>query len=187
MQTVILWHLTDPFGTEHCTLAQHDGAIDFNGQVLHVTDAGIYHTRYTLLIDPQWCTRDVAIRTSALHDDQSLHLVADGKGNWWRNDTPFPVLDGCIDIDLGITPATNTLPIRRLNLLVGQSAEVEAAWVRFPALTIERLPQRYTRLTTDRYQYESPNFAATLTVDEHGLVRDYEGLWRAVAVAEEEG
>src|SRR5712664_99467 len=39
------------------------------------------------------------------------------------------------DIDLAVTPATNTLPIRRLNLEVGQSQEVTAAWLKFPDLT----------------------------------------------------
>ena len=33
-----------------------------------------------------------------------------------------------------VTPATNTLPIRRLNLQIGGSKSVIAAWVKFPDL-----------------------------------------------------
>ncbi len=184
MQSAILWHLTDPFSTERCTATLADDAPRFAGVVLHLAEGHPCYTSYRITLDAQWRTRDVDIRTTALHKDRALHLTANGGGNWWLNDSACPALDGCIDIDLGITPATNTLPIRRLGLQPGQSAELDAAWVRFPELTIERLPQRYTCLAPDRYRYESANFAATLTVDAHGLVRDYEGLWRAVAAEE---
>jgi uncharacterized protein len=90
-------------------------------------------------------------------------------------------LDGCMDVDIGVTPATNTLPIRRLNLQVGESAEVTAAWVRFPELTVEPLAQRYTRLDERRYRYESASgFSAELEVDELGLVVRYGDIWERV-------
>jgi uncharacterized protein len=60
-------------------------------------------------------------------------------------------------------------------------ANVCAAWVRFPELTIEPLEQRYTRLAAHRYLYESTGgtFRRELTVDDHGFVIDYPGLWIA--------
>lgn len=84
-------------------------------------------------------------------------------------------LDGLRDVDLGFTPATNTLPMRRLALEVGESAEVDAVWVRFPELEVARLPQRYTRLEGMRYRYESAGgaFLAELEVDANGLVIRY--------------
>lgn len=41
-------------------------------------------------------------------------------------------------------------------------------------------PQRYTRLAEDRYVYESrdSDFRREITVDTHGLVVDYPGLYR---------
>jgi hypothetical protein len=38
------------------------------------------------------------------------------------------------------SPSTNLLPIRRLNLGVGQAAKVQAAWLRFLGFTLESLP-----------------------------------------------
>jgi uncharacterized protein len=184
MQTAILWHLADPFfGTERCILTQEEGddTISLDGAVLHTADGHLWDTNYRVIADLQWRTREMIVHMAAINVERSVQLTADGEGHWQLDDTPYPALDGCIDIDLGITPSTNTLPIRRLGLQPGQSAEVVAAWVRFPALTIERLPQRYTCLASDRYRYESPNFTALLTVDAHGLVLDYEGLWHAVA------
>jgi hypothetical protein len=68
---------------------------------------------------------------------------------------------------------------RRLNLAVGESAEVTAAWFRIPEFRVEPLRQRYTRLAEDTYRYESPDhdFTATLTVDDLGLVVVYDPGW----------
>jgi len=87
---------------------------------------------------------------------------------------------GCIDVDLGCTPATNTLPIRRLEIPVGGEAGILAAWVRFPDLKVRPLPQRYRRLGPDRYEYSSNTFRAELGVDGNGLVLDYAGAWERV-------
>jgi hypothetical protein len=91
---------------------------------------------------------------------------------------------GCLDVDLAFTPATNILPLRRLGLAVGESREVTAAWIRFPDLSVEPLPQRYTRLDERRVRYESRGgaFTAELEVDELGLVVRYPPLWERVAV-----
>jgi uncharacterized protein len=90
-------------------------------------------------------------------------------------------LKGCDDVDLGFTPATNLLPIRRLNLSIGAKAAVRAAWVRFPQLSVEVLDQSYTRLADDRYLYESAggSFRRELLVDDVGFVLDYPDLWSA--------
>lgn len=109
----------------------------------------------------------------------SLVLSRDSASAWIVNDVTVPALQGCIDVDLGFSPSTNLLPIRRLNLAIGASDAVRAAWVRFPELTVDVLEQRYTRLAEFTYLYESAggNFRRELTVNEHGFVIDYPGLW----------
>jgi hypothetical protein len=96
---------------------------------------------------------------------------------------------GCLDVDLAFSPSTNILPLRRLGLAAGESREVTAAWLRFPELTVEPLPQRYTRLDERRVLYESRGgaFTAELEVDELGLVVRYPPLWERVAVGQMEG
>jgi hypothetical protein len=88
-------------------------------------------------------------------------------------------------VDLGFTPATNTLPIRRLNLEIGAQREITAAWVKFPELTVQPLRQRYTRLSARLYRYESvgTDFRAEIEVDEEGLVVLYAGGWERIAAA----
>jgi uncharacterized protein len=183
MQTSILWHLDTPLSTEQCTFTTGTDAQQINGAVVHDVAGRPCQTHYNILIDSNWHTRDVSLRMAFVDEKRELRLAADGDGNWWLNDAEYPLAQGCIDIDLGITPATNTLPIRRLRLQPGQSEEVTALWVRFPELTVELLPQRYTCLAPDRHQYQSATFAAVLQVNEQGIVLSYENAWQAKALA----
>jgi hypothetical protein len=95
----------------------------------------------------------------------------------------MPELGGCRDVDLAFTPATNTLPIRRLGLDVGDAANVGAAWVRWPELDVVPAQQRYERLTADRYRFTQNGFSAEITIDSDGLVREYADIWRAIGRA----
>ena len=80
-----------------------------------------------------------------------------------------------------MTPATNTLPIRRLNLQIGSSESVIAAWIKFPDLTVEPVSQRYTRLSKNTYRYESnTGFSAEIVVDDLGLVTTYPNGWERI-------
>ena len=68
-------------------------------------------------------------------------------GGVWRLDgRQRPEVAGCIDLDLNFSPSTNLLPIRRLELPVGGEARIRAAWLRFPAFSLEPLEQVYRRL-----------------------------------------
>ena len=89
-------------------------------------------------------------------------------------------MQGCEDVDLSFTPATNLLPIRRTGLAVGASAAVRAAWLGFPALTFEPLDQVYERVAECRYDYRSDGgaFRAILDTNRSGFVTEYSGLWR---------
>jgi hypothetical protein len=98
-------------------------------------------------------------------------------------------LAGALDIDLGFTPATNTLPIRRLALTVGASAPVQSAWLRFPELRLEPLHQTYNREAERVFHYralvDGEPFEAQLDTDRFGRVVRYEGLWEADAIDDE--
>ncbi|HEX8940087.1 MAG TPA: putative glycolipid-binding domain-containing protein, partial [Candidatus Limnocylindrales bacterium] len=99
---------------------------------------------------------------------------------WWRDAEPLGI-DGCPDVDLVVTPATNTLPIRRLGLQAGETATIRALWIRVPSLELVVAEQEYACHAPGRYRYRAGSFAADLEVDEDGLVVDYAGIWRRAA------
>ena len=115
-----------------------------------------------------------------------IQIKTDSAGRWWLNEVEQPDVTNCIDIDLNFSPSTNLLPIRRLGLAVGESADVNAAWLRFPSFNLERLSQQYRRLDETTYRYESAGgkFVAELKVGPAGFIVDYPDLWQAEAFSE---
>ena len=93
-----------------------------------------------------------------------------------------PDLDGCVDVDFVSSALTNTLPIYRLDFIVGSGVDVSAAFVRADDLRVERLEQRYTLIDTapERllFHYVSSTFesACELKCDLEGRVVEYSGI-----------
>jgi hypothetical protein len=178
---VILWRRLDLPGHEAAALRPiHDGW-RLSGVAVLVESNRPCRLEYAITCDAEWQTLRCVVSGFVGAVPVALDLVRAVSGAWRSNGALVRELEGCDDVDLGFSPSTNLLPIRRLRLAVGASAPVRAAWVRFPELTTEVLEQTYTRLAPDRYLYESAGgtFRRELTVDATGLVLDYPGLWIA--------
>ncbi len=175
----VMWAPVSGPGLEHLRLASDECT-----SVLIATDEGRpYSFSYHLTWDPRWHVRAVDARLLT-GDRPPLQLRSDGQGHWeTRQGKALPALARCVDVDFTASPFTNTLPIRRLGLRVGQSAELRVAYIMVPALETRPANQRYTRLDPTHYRYESGTFLVDLPVDEDGLVLDYPGFWRRVPAA----
>jgi uncharacterized protein len=177
-----LWRWLQGTGLERFQLLRAVDQWILRGTILTLAEQDPGEARYEIICNNSWHTRSADISVQDRDGERALRIRSEN-GRWYENDQLNETVNGCIDIDLGWSPSTNTLPIRRLQLAVGQSSgPVTAAWVRFPDLTLQPLPQEYLRLSAQRYRYSSRAgaFAALITVDEAGLVMDYEGLWRRV-------
>jgi uncharacterized protein len=175
----VMWAPVSGPGLEHLRLAS-----DQCTSVLIATDEGHpYSFSYHLTWDPRWHVRTLDARLLT-GDRLPLQIRSDGEGHWETSQgDALPSLAGCVDVDFTASPFTNTLPIRRLGLQVGQSAELRVAYISVPTLETRPATQRYTRLDATHYRYESGTFRVDLPVDEDGLVLDYPGIWRRVPAA----
>jgi uncharacterized protein len=134
---------------------------------------------YSITCDRTWHTRFGVLHGWIGEQDWDVRIDHDDNGKWHLNGTAVTGLDDCMDLDLGFTPATNFLQLRRVALQVGDRAEFPVAWIDLPQATLVRLPQRYHRRDAMTYWYESPsvNYAGLLVLAESGFVREYPGLW----------
>ena len=142
-----------------------------------------YRLEYEAEWDPAWSFRSARIRVRGADTAREIELVRGANAEWRVDGEPADVLRGCSEMDLWPTPFTNTLPIRRLGLSVGASAEIRVAWVAAPELTVVAREQRYTRISDEVVRFESldDGFRADLVVDGSGLVVIYPGLFERVA------
>jgi hypothetical protein len=175
-----VWRWLKRTGLERCELVRDTAGWTMRGTIVTLGERGPAEASYTISCDPEWRTERADI---SLRDDsgaRALGLVATS-GRWFENGQENKSVAGCVDIDLGWSPSTNTIAIRRLNLRVGaRSGPLTMAWVRFPDLRVGPLAQEYERLEERRYRYTSRGgaFSAVIEVDDDGLVVEYEGFWQ---------
>lgn len=179
----ILWRGYYFPGHEFCRLFPQNSHWHLIGTAVFIQDQQPCHLDYEMICDSSWRTLSGKVAGWIGNERIDIELAVDGHHLWKLNGVEQPQVAGCMDLDLNFSPATNLLPIRRLNLAIGQSAEVKAAWLRFPSFELELLPQVYRRLDESTYRYESGGgqFVADLQVNEAGFVTTYPGLWQAEA------
>lgn len=171
----ILWRRVDRPGHESARVSPDASGWLLAGGAVFAHEGRPCRLDYRVLCEYGWRTRGAMVRGWVGDRVIDLDLRVDRAGCWRLNRVECPQLEGCIDLDLNFSPSTNLLPIRRLNLAVGEQAEVRAAWLRFPGFTLEPLPQVYRRLSENVYRYESGGgaFVRDLTVNAAGFVTSY--------------
>jgi uncharacterized protein len=167
---------------ELCTLTVRDNGLSLVGTVLGAEEGRPVRVEYRVLADRAGLTTAAHVRDLRGFETRTIALERDAKERWTVDGAAKRALKGCTDIDLGCSPSTNTLPIRRLRLGIGASHTIQAAWVRFPELVVVKAAQTYTRLDEFTYRYASGTFEAELTVDDDGLVTAY-AEWRRTGYA----
>ncbi|GEK23276.1 putative glycolipid-binding domain-containing protein [Cellulomonas xylanilytica] len=147
------------------------------GHTSAVEDGRAYAVAYEVTLDDAWRTRSVRVGSDTVDGPRSTLLLSDGQGGWTVDGVPAPHLDGLVDVDLEASACTNTLPVHRLTLPVGEVVATSAVYVQAADLAVRRLDQTYRRLDDHRFAYTSEGgFEAVLTFDASGLVLDYPGI-----------
>jgi hypothetical protein len=163
-------------GRETVSVRFGPGGLIATAHVTGPTDTP-FEIDYSVECDARWRTRAVRVDGT---DARSLILRADGNGAWTDGDgASIPAPAGALDVDISATPFSNTLPIRRIPLGIGQSVDIITAYIDVPGLVVSASPQRYTRLGPNRYRFDSrdADFSREITVDDEGFVVDYPGLF----------
>jgi hypothetical protein len=180
----IMWRrVMDDLSFEHARVIRTEAGSEISGSVLAVQDGLPLRVDYCVSCGASWQTRTVQVDQSWLGVRRRLRLNHDESHSWQRDGKEASTLAGCIDVDLGVSPSTNALPINRLRMPIGESREINAAWIRFPELEITPTRQTYHRLGEKQYRYRNlvSGFTAVIDVDDDGLPTEYAGIWRRVA------
>jgi hypothetical protein len=185
----ILWQSHDDPGHEWCEVAIRPDSSRIEGSAVLAAGGVPWRIAYGIDLDAAGRTRRV--RVSADGPDAApttLDLSADGSGRWIRTESGELVVEDpdALDIDLGFTPSTNSLPIRRLGLAVGERHAIAVCWVLFPSFEVVLGRQVYERAGERAWRYRSGEFEADLVVDADGLVEEYADWRRIGAIRIEE-
>lgn len=177
----VLWRNLATPGAEYCKLVRSSGSWELTGAVVQAVDGRPIHASYTVVCNRNWHTRSFMLLVHQGRASRCIVYTVDDRQRWYVAGDLQRKLGGCIDVDLGMSPAAKTLPIRRLQLDVGAAAEIKTAWVRFPELEVVPLKQRYTRLSARRYRHSRGDDTVEIEVDDFGLVTSCVGAWERLA------
>jgi hypothetical protein len=179
----ILWRRLDHEGHDACRLIDDGDGWTLCGQACFLEQGGLLcGLAYDIRCARDWTTRSAQVSGFLDRSPLDWRVERSESGQWTVDGKRQPSLDGLIDVDLGFTPATNLIAIRRSALAIGELASTPAGWFAFPELRMDRMEQTYLRLDDDRYDYTGIDYHAVLTVSPPGFVTDYPGLWTAVAL-----
>ena len=165
-----------------------------------------YALTYELWTDTRWTTTYLSAHTEGAGWTRDLELFRSGTG--WECEVdavgnpglasfdgsgirdPAPPgtdnltsIHSAIDVDIGGSPLTNSLPVQRLGLLSaepGQVTELVSVWVLPPTLEVIASAQTYTALGGHRIRYGDRATGVDVEYGRDGWVSVYPGLARRV-------
>jgi uncharacterized protein len=176
------WRRVDHSGADSCRLVKLANGWRIAGAAVFWDAGRPCQFQYEVLADVAWKTRSAGVSGFLGRKAIDLRIRSDRACRWKVNGVAKDSVRGCIDLDLGFTPATNLIVLRRLSLRVGQRAEAPAAYLRFPDMRLVLLSQTYFRIGPNEYDYEAPavGYRGTLQVERSGAVIRYPGLFERV-------
>ena len=110
----ILWRRIDIEGREACRMSQSASGWSLRGNTIYREHGLITAVTYQIDHDDRWCTHAARVSGWSGNKRIDLQIIQQADGIWSINDRMIASLEGCIDVDLGFSPATNTSAIRRL-------------------------------------------------------------------------
>ena len=176
----IVWSGIRTPSLDYCNVRKVTGGWHFTGMLImkpKTTPIGAY---YEILVDNEFKTRKLIVEKTE-RGEKSRKEIEQRRGAWLVDGRERSDLSECTDVDIEASPVTNTLPIRRTRLKVGEKVNLSVVWLRFPTLEVKPLKQSYKRLTLRKYLYRSASgFSAELKVNDFGLVTRYGNIWKEI-------
>src|SRR6056297_620345 len=178
------WRAQDRWGDDKCRLARADHGWLLVGHARFRDCKGFAALDYVLRCDENWHSLGADI--AGLHDGADVSLRIERFDDGWQvNDSPQSGVGAMPDLDLGFTPATNLMPLRRLALQQSDRLSLTAAWLNYPRHRLWPLDQVYSRTGVSgrvAYSAAQTGHETVLEVDPSGLITLYPGLWEGEVI-----
>ncbi len=192
----LAWTKEDPPGAEFAVIELESRRLRARGIAIG-SDPEPYRLSFELRTGEEYVADSAVVETQGAGWTRRLEIQRAPGGGWSASsrsagtlEMPAPggdpaELGEALDLDLGLSPVFNTMPVLRHGLHKGGSADFLMIWISVPDLSIHASPQRYTflerssgveRLVRFEAVGEGEDFVADIQFDPDGLVVDYPGI-----------
>lgn len=182
MKLKVVWNNEELYGCEYLTMRSTNEKYVVQSTVIYIEDTNenAHTVDYSVELDEHWITKRVSINVD---DNNTLDLYTNGEGSWFnRNRELIDSLNGAIDIDISVTPFSNSLPINRMSWTINQIEDFNMVYISVPSLEIKKVPQSYQYIGKEddvRYfKYCCYDYETIVSVDLNGLVIDYPNTFK---------
>jgi hypothetical protein len=178
--TKLVWTGLENATFEHCTIIRSPGNILVQSKIEGAVNNVHTVVEYELRLTNAWIVYDAELKVNLADQEQSVKLIHNKSGEWSDGELHIlPGLEDCMDIDISVTPFTNTLPVKRLCFKPGESRELKMVYIDLPSFELKMSRQRYTWLGNNRFIYEGidTGYRNEITFNPEGFVIQYPGLF----------
>jgi hypothetical protein len=178
----IIWKGLESDTMEFCRISL-DEWINVKSCIVGCSDGVPLKVEYEVVLSKGWIISDFTIKAWLSNSEQSLHLRHNGNGKWFNNDKELKQLEGCLDIDISLTPFTNSLPVNRIKPALNHKTKIEVVYIDVLHFGATRECQYYTKLDDNTYRFHNDrDFTADIVLDESNLVVHYPGLFERLLI-----
>lgn len=179
----IIWQGIYYQSMESCNLFIEQDHIKIESKIIGTHQDIVYDIEYIIVTNKNWKVLSFNIKTQLNEEINILEGKKDSK-NWIINGELKTEFQSCIDIDISLTPFTNTLPINRLNLKEKDALDINVLYIDVLGQRIDSTIQKYTKLSSTKYLYEnkSSSFQEQIEVDQIGIIVNYPNLFKRIDI-----
>ena len=172
---------------ESCTVTRENKKITVNGVIAGLENSQPVNVCYQIKLDEAYEIESLQL-TSYQGEVFEVRMVRENKKWFDGNGKHLEQFDDCNDIDIALTPFTNTIPINRLHLNSGESCKIDVIYIDPVKKSVSRNHQGYTHIESNKYRYENldSGFVSNLVVDGDGFVIKYPGIWEMLIPEKED-
>ncbi|MBC8090105.1 MAG: putative glycolipid-binding domain-containing protein, partial [Phycisphaerae bacterium] len=105
----ILWRRTDAPGHDACTVWPEGRGWRIHGAAVFWSERGVTHLKYEIHCNASWQTLRASVQGMVGDREVDHRIRRTASGIWTLGHIAQPQLANCTDLDLGFTPATNTI------------------------------------------------------------------------------
>ena len=163
---------------ESCSVTRENKRITVNGVIAGLENGQPLNVYYQLKLDEVFEIESLVV--ASYHGEEFKVKMARENKKWFDSyGKHLQQFDDCNDIDIALSPFTNTIPINRLHLNPGESCKIDVIYIDPVKKSVSRNQQRYTHIESNKYRYENLDsaFVSDLVVDRDGFVIKYPGIW----------
>lgn len=110
----VLWRRVDAPGHDACAVMRMRDGWRISGVAVFLSGKQPARLSYDVHCDHDWITQNAFVEGFIGSTPYLAKIVRSARGRWKLNGVLQPQLDGCDDLDIAFTPATNTIALRRM-------------------------------------------------------------------------